>query len=308
MFRVLNFGSVNIDHVYSLDHFVRPGETLAARSYRRFSGGKGFNQSTALARAGAAVSHAGAIGADGAWLRDALAADGADVSLLRTVEAPTGHAVIQVDASGQNCILIDGGANRALAPEDAERAVEGFGEGDVLLVQNETSVIPETMRAAKAKGMRIAFNPAPMDAEVAGYPLGLVDLFIVNETEADALARIAGEAASASATPLEGVPESAALALAALRAAWPQADVLLTLGAHGAVADVGGERVFVPAAEADVVDTTAAGDTFIGYFLASRLAGASLREAMETATAASAFCISHAGAAPSIPRRADLRA
>ena len=289
---------------------MRPGETLAARSYRRFSGGKGFNQSTALARAGASVSHAGAIGADGAWLRDALAADGADVSLLRTVEGPTGHAVIQVDASGQNCILIEGGANRALGPEDAERAAAGFGEGDVLLVQNETSAIPEMMRSAKARGMRVAFNPAPMGPEVAAYPLDLVDLFIVNETEAEALAHIAGADATSASLPLAaaGAPEDAARLLSALRAAWPQADVVLTLGARGAVADVGGERVFVPAAEAEVVDTTAAGDTFIGYFLASRLAGASLRGAMESATAASAICVSRPGAAPSIPRLAECEA
>ena len=288
---ILNFGSVNIDHVYSVPHFVRPGETLASADYKVFSGGKGFNQSTALARAGARVAHAGKIGADGAWLKDALAADGADVSLLETCGEPTGHAVIQVDESGQNCIIICGGANRAITPADAEMAVSHFGKGDTLLVQNEISSIPEIMHAAHVRGLFIAFNPAPMGPEVAGYPLDLVDLFIVNEVEAAELAGLPAGAAKDSDS-----------VLGALRAKFPRAGILLTLGAAGSVADIGGERVAVQAKKVEAVDTTAAGDTYIGYFLAALQRGAALREAMEDATEAAAVCVTRAGAAPSIPR------
>ena len=286
---ILNFGSVNIDHVYSVPHFVRPGETLASGRYATFSGGKGFNQSTALARAGAKVAHAGMIGADGAWLRDALAADGADITHLAVRDEPTGHAVIQVDASGQNCIIICGGANRAITPQYAEEVLSHFGDGDTLLLQNEISAIPEIMRIARACGLHIVFNPAPMGPEVSGYPLDLVDLFIVNEVEAAELAGMAADSAP------DAIRD-------ALRAKFPRADVLLTLGASGSVADIGGERVAVAAKHVKAVDTTAAGDTYIGYFLAARQRGLPLRDAMGKATEAAAICVTRAGAAPSIPR------
>ncbi len=288
---ILNFGSVNIDHVYSVPHFVRPGETLASSSYKVFSGGKGFNQSTALARAGAKVAHAGKIGADGAWLREALAADGADVSLLEVCGEPTGHAVIQVDDSGQNCIIICGGANRAISPADAESVLSRFGEGDTLLLQNEISSIPEIMRAAHARGLSIAFNPAPMGPEVARFPLDLVDLFIVNEVEAAELAGLAVDSGS----------DPDAL-LGALRGKFPRARILLTLGSAGSVLDAAGGRISVAARKVEAVDTTAAGDTYIGYFLAAIQLGASPREAMERATGAAAVCVTRHGAAPSIPR------
>ena len=286
---ILNFGSVNIDHVYTVPHFVRPGETLASTRYAVFSGGKGFNQSTALARAGARIAHAGMIGADGAWLRDSLAADGADVAHLAIRDEPTGHAVIQVDTSGQNCIIICGGANRAITATYANEVIAHFGDGDTLLLQNEISAIPEIIRAASARGLRIVFNPAPMGQEVLDYPLDLVDLFIVNEVEASELSGAAPDA----------VPESV---LDTLRAKFPRAGVVLTLGAAGSIADIDGERVAVAAKPVQAVDTTAAGDTYIGYFLAARQRGLSLREAMKKATEAAAICVSRAGAAPSIPR------
>lgn len=292
--RILNFGSINIDLVYRVDHFVRPGETIAARSFGRFPGGKGFNQSTALARAGADVCHFGKIGSDGLWLRDALAADGADVSRLDALdEAPTGHAVIQVDDSGQNCIVIEGGANRRFSTDDIRKALDGFGDGDMVLVQNETALVPDMIAMASAKGMAVAFNPAPMTAEVAGYPLEKVDLFFVNETEAAGLAG--------------GGADSPSSMLDALGHRFPKATVVLTLGAHGAVArEPGGADVFVAARRVVAVDTTAAGDTFIGYFLAERQCNAPLVQAMELATAASAWCVAHEGAAPSIPRMGEL--
>lgn len=288
--RILNFGSVNIDMVYRVDHFVRPGETIAARSFGRFAGGKGFNQSTALARAGADVSHFGHVGGDGRWLKEALAADGADVSLLGVLDdAPTGHAVIQVDAAGQNCIVIEGGANRRFSADDLRKALDGFGPGDMVLMQNETALVADMIAMAAAKGLSVAFNPAPMTADVAGYPLDKVDLFFVNETEAAELAGVATDA-----------PETL---LDALARRFPKATVVLTLGSRGAVArEPGGADVSVAARKVAAVDTTAAGDTFIGYFLAERQRGASLAQAMERATAAAAWCVAHEGAAPSIPR------
>ncbi|MBQ6247280.1 MAG: ribokinase, partial [Kiritimatiellae bacterium] len=180
---------------------------------------------------------------------------------------------------------------RAITPQYAEEVLSRFGNGDTLLIQNEISAIPEVMRAAHAHGLHIVFNPAPMGPEVSGYPLDLVDLFIVNEVEAAELAGMAADSA----------PEAI---LDALRAKFPRAGVVLTLGSAGSVADIGGERVSVAAKRVKAVDTTAAGDTYIGYFLASRQRGLSLREAMEKATEAAAICVTRAGAAPSIPTMA----
>lgn len=288
MGRVLSFGSVNIDHVYTVEGFVQPGETISSLSYSRYAGGKGFNQSTALARAGAEVFHAGLVGADGEWLREALKSDGADVSFLRTCGMPTGHAIIQVDASGQNCIIVEGGANGAVTAEFAREVLANFGSGDVLLLQNEISSVGEIMRIAAERGIAIAFNPAPMNSKVADYPLELVSLFVVNEIEG------AG---------LSGAPAGDAEAVLELMGdRFPDAGTVLTLGSRGAIAKVDGERVFVPAEEVEPVDTTAAGDTFAGYFLASRMRGDRLESAMRRATHAAALCVSGKGAAPSIPR------
>jgi ribokinase len=291
--RILNFGSVNIDHVYQVPHFVRPGETLASTRYDRFAGGKGFNQSVALARAGAEVHHAGRIGADGAWLRHVLAQDGANVRHLEVVDGPTGHAIIQVDAAGQNCIVLSGGANRTITADDAAGVLADFGAGDLLLLQNEISALSEIMHLAAARGLKIAFNPAPMGAEVLDYPLELVDLFIVNEVEA---AGLCGKTADPAST------------LRLLRGQFPKAHFLLTLGPRGAMAMADGEPVAVPPRDVPVVDTTAAGDTFIGYFLATRTSGVPLRESLVRATIAASLCVSRPGASPSIPARAEVDA
>lgn len=288
---ILNFGSVNIDHVYRVEHLVRPGETIASSDYRQFSGGKGFNQSIALARAGASVSHAGRIGQDGEWLRDQLAGEGADVDFLEIIDGPSGHALIQVDAGGENAIILFGGANRTFRADDARKILGHFEPEDWLLLQNEISAMPEILQLAGQRGLRVVFNPAPMGAEVLDYPLDGVAIFVLNEVEGEAFT---------------GAGETEAI-LAGMRQRFPAATVVLTLGAEGAVYDDGSQRIAVPAQPVEAVDTTAAGDTFIGYLLAGLSAGASPRSAMEWATRAAAICVTRPGAAPSIPRREELR-
>lgn len=280
--KVLNFGSLNIDHVYRVAAFVRPGETISALSYAKFAGGKGLNQSIALARAGMTVLHAGRIGTDGLFLKELLAANGVDCSPLVVCEdEPSGHAVIQVSDSGENCIVLFGGANHHISEAQIKSAMEAMSPGDFLLLQNEISAMPEILRAAAAHGLRIFFNPAPMNRAVFDYPLELVDTFIVNETEGEALG------------------------------ARPGKNVLMTLGAEGARYFPAGEShaVSVPAVPVEkVADTTAAGDTFIGYFLAEIAGEASPEQAMRVAAQASALCISRPGAAASIPKRTELAA
>ena len=131
--RIINFGSLNIDKVYQVEQFVRPGQTITAKDYAVAAGGKGLNQSVALARAGAAVWHAGKLGADGAMLRDRLAENGVELSCLMVGDCPTGHAIIQVDRSGQNCIILYGGTNRQITQDYADEVLSHFAAGDVLV-------------------------------------------------------------------------------------------------------------------------------------------------------------------------------
>ena len=288
--RILNFGSLNIDHVYSVDHFVRPGETLAADAYARFCGGKGCNQSIALARAGAKVLHAGRIGADGLWLKQVLSDAGADVSLLLTDEGPSGHAIIQVSRDAENSIILFGGANKRIDKAQIDSSIAKMSKGDALLLQNEINAMPEIMQAAHEAGLKIFFNPAPMGQEVKGYPLELVSCFILNEIEG---AELSGG---------NGTDD----VLAKLRARYPEADVLLTLGSKGAVFSGKAGDFKVKAEKVKAVDTTAAGDTFIGYFLAALSEGQGPESALKLATKAAAITVTRKGAAESIPFRKEL--
>ncbi len=298
--KILNIGSVNIDMVYQVPHFVRPGETLSSTRFDRFPGGKGFNQSVALARAGARVAHVGCVGPDGLFLKDYLAREGTDVEDLAVLDGtPTGHAVIQVDASGQNCIILNPGANVRVSRDLIVRAFDrlSVGPGDIVLFQNETSAVADGIRLAAGRGAAVALNPAPMAPNVLEFPLDLVSLFVVNELEGAALAGL----------PADSAPSAV---LDALRARFPKAAVLLTLGAEGSVYPAPGipEPVVCPSRRVEAVDTTAAGDTFIGFFLAAGGSSApSVSNALGLATRASAYCVSHAGAAPSIPRLAEIQ-
>lgn len=290
--RILNFGSLNIDYVYRLDSFVAPGETKAAKSLAVNSGGKGLNQSLALAKAGATVSHAGKIGPEGSFLVEALRQGGVDASLVEVSKEATGHAIIQVDDSGHNCIIIHGGANRDIDEAYVDRVLSGFGKGDLILLQNEIAAIPLIMRKAHAKGIEIAMNPSPLGPEIPTYPLELVDILIMNEIEAAGLSG-------------ESDPEAAASALLARR---PGARLVITLGSEGSLyADKDG-LVRRPAHKVRAVDTTAAGDTFTGYFLAALGEGKAPAAALELASKAAAICVTRPGAAASVPTRAEVEA
>lgn len=288
--RILNFGSVNIDHVYAVDHFVRPGETLPSAGYRRFAGGKGFNQSIALARAGAPVWHAGRIGSDGAWLKEQLAADGADVTCLRVGEEPTGHAIIQVAPTGENAIILHGGANQSISAADAERALEGFGPGDFLLLQNEISEGARILALGAARGLSVVLNTAPFTPALLAWPLERVSVFILNELEG---AGLTGD------TDPDRI-------VAALCTRFASAAVVLTLGRAGVLFGQGPRRIRVPAEAVKAVDTTAAGDTFTGYFLADYARGGGAEAALRLGSRAAAVCVTRPGAADSIPLRSEL--
>ncbi|HEX3725171.1 MAG TPA: ribokinase [Pirellulales bacterium] len=287
---ILNFGSINIDRVFRVEHIARAGETIAGTSFPRLAGGKGANQSVALARAGAQVAHLGMVGGDGAWLIEKLTAEGIDTRWVQTSSEPTGQAMIQVDRAGQNAIVLDPGANRQIAPSHVDRALASLPKGAWLLVQNETSAVDYAMAQARQHKVRVAFNPAPCDAGVCDYGWEQVDLLCLNEIEGAALADCDD-------------PEQIVAALAA-RA--PQAEIVLTLGAAGVLYRDSRSRIRLAACAVTPLDTTAAGDTFLGYYLAARSQGRSPRDALETANRAAALCVTRPGAMDSIPRRDEV--
>ena len=292
MARIITLGSLNLDFTYQLPKPLEVGETLSSLSYRCGAGGKGANQSIAAARAGAEVYHAGRIGRDGTLLRRTLADSGVRLDFLEEVETPTGHAVVLINDAGDNSIVLFGGANRTIDETFIDRVTSAAKPGDILLLQNEITNIDHAMEAGKKAGMRVAFNFAPFDPKLAPeLPLSLCDYLFLNRIEAGG---IAGK------SDVEEILET-------LARRYPETELVLTLGPEGAVAlTPAGQRFHADSPRVKVVETTAAGDTFIGYYLAAVLDGFDTGRALERACRAAALCCSRAGAAESIPTRADL--
>ena len=288
--KILNLGSLNLDYVYQVDHMVQPGETLDSSDMQIFCGGKGLNQSIALAKAGADVYHGGLIGEEGGILRAALQEAGVNCGFVRTIEGSTGHAIIQVDTNGQNCILLYGGTNRMLTSQYIDEVLSVFEPGDMLLLQNEVNRLDEIVDKAFEKGMKIVLNPSPFNDAVKAVDLKKISLFLMNEVE--------GEQITGKADPDQ--------ILQVMKAVYPQTEVVLTLGAEGAWYQKGDLSMKQAAQKVEVVDTTAAGDTFTGYFLATQAEGMTVAESLELASKASAIAVTRPGAAPSIPCRDEL--
>jgi len=288
--RILNLGSINIDHVYAVDHFVRAGETLASSRHQLFAGGKGFNQSIALARAGAVTFQMGRVGKDAEWLLHRLKAEGVDTTRVHLDETVTGHAIIQVVPSGENAIVLYGGANQAVTESDVSSALSIFSPKDYFLAQNETSSVAWAIQQAHERKLQIVFNPAPMTAAVRDYPLEWVDIFILNETEAEGLTGL---------TDPEGIRS-------AMLKRFPRSATVLTLGKKGALYFDAHVTCQENAVVVNAVDTTAAGDTFIGYFLAELMQSENPAKALKQGCRAAAICVTRAGASDSIPLRKEL--
>ncbi len=290
--KVLSFGSLNMDYVYRVKDFVRPGETISCQSRVCVCGGKGLNQSIAMARCGAQVSHAGNVGRgeDGEALVTALCESGVDTSLVRRLGAPGGHTVIQLSDSGENSILLFGGTNLMVDETQVEEALNSFGPGDLLVSQNEISMLPRIMQKAHDKGMTIAFNPSPITKDIFELPLHLADILFVNEIEAQALA-------------MKGEGEDV---VTALSKRYPKAMIVETLGRQGALVFKDGQIFRQSSFPVKAVDTTGAGDTFMGYFLGALLEGKDIPVCMALAAKAAALCVSRLGASVAIPVRREV--
>ena len=289
--KVLCFGSLNIDYTYKVPHFVKKGETLASERLQVFGGGKGLNQSVALAKAGTEVYHAGSIGQDGMFLLDMLKDAGANTDFVKILDTVrTGNAIIQNDKSGDNCIILYGGANQAITREQVDEVMSHFESGDYLVLQNEINELGYIVEKAHEKGMIIVLNPSPMNEKILALPLDVINYFILNEVEA---AQILGKE--------DKGEESWEQIADDLLKKFPQATIVLTMGSEGSVFKNQKETVCQSIYKVQAVDTTAAGDTFSGYFIGGILGGLSAKEAMDQASKASAIAVTRKGAAPSIP-------
>ena len=288
--KIVNFGSLNIDYTFHVEEIARPGQTVDSSGERRSPGGKGLNQSLAIARAGCEVYHAGLIGEDGAFLRELLETNGVNCRFVESVDGGTGKAFIQVEASGQNCIVLSGGANRRNTRDFCDQVLDFFSAGDILLLQNEINEIGYLIERASEKGMDIVLNPSPMNEEVTACDLSKVGFFIMNEDEGR---QITGK---------EGSEEI----LTEMERRYPQARVVLTLGEKGSVFAWQGTRLYQGCYPVEAVDTTGAGDTFTGYMLAGMVKGEPMEACLRQAAKASALAVTRFGAASAIPCAAEI--
>ena len=271
--KIINFGSLNIDHVYPVEHIVRPEETLRAKKANYFPGGKGLNQSIAIARAGADVYHAGCVGMnDGAYLLNILEKNGVNTSLIRKKEIPTGNAFIQVTPEGNKSIIVCGGANLSITDDQIDYTVAQLRKGDIILLQNEINGIETIVKKALAVGAKVALNPAPFTKDLLDLPLEKLSYVFVNRFEAS-------EFTGASPMDLEA----------------------LILGVKGSMLITKEDTYYQKIFDAPVKDKTAAGDALIGFYLATVLQGAKPKDALMMAVKAASITVSRAGAASSIP-------
>ena len=288
--KVLNMGSMNLDYVYSVDHIIQPGETEATGSRNIFLGGKGINQSCALAKAGVEVYHAGMIGADGQAFLDACKEYGIHSDYIRTVDGPSGHTIIQVAKNAQNSILLFGGANQRFTKEYIDEVLSSFEASDLLLLQNEINLLSYIVDSAYEKGMTIALNPSPFNEKMDTVDMSKISIFLLNEVEG---------------FQITGCTEPDAI-IEKLLNTYPHARVVLTLGKDGAMYADAQQRYTQPVFPVKAVDTTAAGDTFTGYFLAGLTEGMPIPETLEMSAKAASIAVSREGAVPSIPYRSEL--
>ncbi len=288
--KLLVFGSCNIDRTYSVGHFVGAGETLAAETVEEFVGGKGLNQAIALARAGGEVDFAGAVGADGGMLCSALDACGVNTEHLKRTQGLSGHAIIQIDPSGENCILLFGGANREIDRSFVSEVLSGYGEGDAILLQNEISLLDFIVREAKNRGMRVYLNPSPFDKSITTLDMKDIHTLILNRVELSMLC----ESEGIECTDTDSATEK-------IISRYPHLHLVLTLGGDGCIYRDEKEYCSHPIYKVDVTDTTGAGDTFTGYFITSIERGESAQRAIKLACAAAALSVTEKGASSSIP-------
>ncbi len=291
--KLVNLGSLCVDYVYSVPNIAREGETVSSLGVERFPGGKGLNQSISASLAGAKVEHYGSVGSDSDLLLNALQGAGVDITGVSVTDHNSGQAFIQVDSEGRNAIVIEGGANRQITKPLIEKALDGVDEGDWLLLQNEINDLEWIINEGARRGVRMALNLAPVDSRIKSYPLTKLALLIVNRVEAQAIT---------------GDDQTGAALARSVSLLLPETVVLLTEGKEGSILIDPASRLSTKtgAFEIDVVDETAAGDSFVGYFMAGLVENKDFTTSLIEASAAGALAVSGRGAASSIPDRRNV--
>ncbi len=284
--KILNFGSINKDFFYSVNDFVKPGETISSIRYNIKIGGKGLNQSVGISKAGQKIYHAGIINRDDTFILDKLKKWNINCENILLSNNPTGHAIIQVDKKGENSIIIHGGANHDVDIKFIKSVLSKFDSGDILVLQNEINNIKEIIDRAHHKKMKIVFNPAPFNNEILSYDLNKISTLILNQTEGEALSK-------------EKKPDGI---LKVLNSKFNNTEIILTLGEKGSLYSFKNELLKIKAHKLDTVDTTGAGDTFIGYYVAGIASKKSKKDNLNRASKAAAIATTKLGGAESIPR------
>ncbi len=290
--KILNFGSLNIDHVYGVKDFVKPGETLLSHTYHLYHGGKGLNQSIAIAKTGLPIYHAGQVGYDGDSLIQTLKEANVNTTYINKAEGASGHAIIQVNEKGENCIILHGGQNQNITKDYIDHVISNFDEDDLLVLQNEINNIDYIMHCAKKKKMKIIFNPAPINTQIDDYPIECTDYLICNEIEAKHFAK----------------EDDLEKTLEKITHKFKNTTVILTAGANGVYFKSKDKTQHIPSKKVNVVDTTSAGDTFIGYLLYGIFNNHTIEKSIELATTAAAISVTRKGAAESIPEIKEVYA
>ncbi|MDI3398006.1 ribokinase [Pseudomonas sp. V88_4] len=297
---VVVIGSLNMDLVTRAPRLPRGGETLIGHSFATVSGGKGANQAVAAARLGAKVSMVGCVGNDayGVQLREALLAEQIDCQAVSVVEDSSGVALIVVDDNSQNAIVIVAGANGSMTPAVIDRFDAVLQAADVIICQLEIpdATVGHALKRGRELGKTVILNPAPASRPLPADWFAAIDYLIPNESEAAALSGLPVDSLETA--------EKAAAHLISLGAG----KVIITLGAQGSLFASGTGYQHFPAPEVKAVDTTAAGDTFVGGFAAALAAGKTEAEAIRFGQIAAALSVTRAGAQPSIPTTSDVQA
>jgi ribokinase len=291
--KALVYGSLNIDLIFSVDHIVIPGETISGSSLLKGAGGKGANQAAAMAKAGMETWMAGKIGKDGIFILELLESYGVCTERVVQYEGPSGQALIQLEKSGQNSIILFAGGNNMVNREEIEQCLSSFGKGDLVMLQNEIANTDFIMETAKDRGMKVALNPSPWNERAENLPLELADILFVNEIEGAGLAKTKPN------VPAENI-------LDRLCSHFPKTEIILTVGKDGAYYGLNKSRARGEIVPVPVVDTTGAGDCFSGYFLTAREKGFSVQDSLNIAGKAAAITVSRKGSMESIPFRDEV--
>ena len=291
--KIINFGSINFDRTYRVHRFPETGETLQTQELICGCGGKGLNQSIAISRAGGNVTHAGTIGNDGASLQREMEENGVDCAHLMHVDSEQGHAVILVNDQGDNEILVHRGSNLMMTTEYIDGILSSAQAPALVLLQNEIPHADHIIDQAHEKGFEVVFNASPVNEEmVSSVNFSHVCWLLINEVE--------GEQLTAASDPED--------ILDYFEKKSPEMNVVLTLGTDGSVGSFHGSRFQYGSYQVPVKDTTGAGDTYTGYFLAGIAGGKAPEESMKTATLAAAVSVTRSGAASAIPMMEEVEA